>query len=137
MGIATLKMSSARDNLVDAIVLAQTEAVILERYGRPAAVLISPERYDELMTAFENSIDAVAFDSAMQEEGANIPWEQVKSDLGLASHRVAAGGRTRSCTAGPRGATSRAGCNRTSRSESTTSRGHRAARAAGTSGARG
>ena len=83
MGIATLKMSSARDNLVDAIVLAQTEAVILERYGRPAAVLISPERYDELMTAFENSIDAVAFDSAMQEEGANIPWEQVKSDLGL------------------------------------------------------
>ena len=83
IGMATLKMSSARGNLVDAIVLAQTEAVILERYGRPAAVLISPERYDELMTAFEDSIDAAAFDSAMQEEGANIPWEQVKSDLGL------------------------------------------------------
>lgn len=83
MGMATLKMSSARDNLVEAINLAQTEAVILERYGRPAAVLISPERYDELMTAFEDSTDAAAFDSAMREEGANIPWEQVKSDLGL------------------------------------------------------
>lgn len=83
MGMATVKMSSARDNLVEAIALAQTEAVILERYGRPAGVLISPERYDELMTAFEDSIDAAAFDSAMREEGASIPWEQVKSDLGL------------------------------------------------------
>jgi len=28
--------------------------------------------------------DIAAFDQAMQEEGENIPWEQVKADLGWA-----------------------------------------------------
>jgi len=54
----------------------------LERYGRPAAVLVSPERYEELMDAIEDAEDVAAFDAAMAEDGANIPWEQVKADLG-------------------------------------------------------
>ena len=54
--------------------LARTEAVFLDRYGRPAAVMVSPERYD--------AEDVAAFDAAMVEEGPNIPWEQVKADLG-------------------------------------------------------
>ncbi|MGH9074698.1 MAG: prevent-host-death family protein, partial [Acidimicrobiales bacterium] len=58
------------------------EAVILERYGRPAAVLISTERYELLLEALEEVEDVAAFDAAMAEEGDNIPWEQVKADLG-------------------------------------------------------
>jgi antitoxin Phd len=58
------------------------ETVVLERYGRPAAVLISPERYEELMDALEESEDVTAFDAAMAEDGPDIPWEQVKADLG-------------------------------------------------------
>lgn len=54
----------------------------MERYGQPAAVLVSPERYEELLEAFEDADDAAAFDAAMAEEGANIPWEKVKADLG-------------------------------------------------------
>jgi PHD/YefM family antitoxin component YafN of YafNO toxin-antitoxin module len=80
--MAILNVSAARDNLADAIELARTEAVILERYGHPAAVLVSPERYEELMTALEDAEDVAAFDAAMREEGPNVPWEQVKSDLG-------------------------------------------------------
>jgi antitoxin Phd len=82
--MATMKMSAARENLPAAVELSRTEAVFLERYGHPAAVLISPERYDELMTALEDAEDVAAFDAAMGEEGPNIPWEQVKADLGWA-----------------------------------------------------
>jgi len=80
--MATMNISAARENLPDAVELAKTEAVILERYGRPAAVLVSPEQYDKLVAALEDAEDAAVFDAAMNEEGPNIPWEQVKVDLG-------------------------------------------------------
>ena len=80
--MATIKISAARDNLPAAVELARTEAVFLERYGRPAAVLVSPEQYERLMVALEDAEDAAAFDAAMAEEGPNIPWHQVKADLG-------------------------------------------------------
>lgn len=80
--MATMNISAARESLPDAVELARTEAVFLERYGRPAAVLVSPERYEKLVAAFEDAEDAAAFDAAMIEEGPNIPWDQVKVDLG-------------------------------------------------------
>jgi len=80
--MATRSISEARDALPDVVATAQTEAVILERYGRRAAVLISPERYDELMEALEEVADITAYDAAMAEEGPNIPWDQVRADLG-------------------------------------------------------
>ena len=80
--MATLNVSTARDNLPEAIETARTEVVFLERYGRPVAVLVSPERYEQLMAAAEDAEDIAAFDAAMDEEGANIPWDEVKADLG-------------------------------------------------------
>jgi antitoxin Phd len=81
-GMATMNISTARERLPEAVELAHSEAVFLERYGRRAAVLMSPERYDELMEALEETEDVAAFDAAMAEEGPNIPWDQVKADLG-------------------------------------------------------
>ncbi|MFZ0214564.1 MAG: type II toxin-antitoxin system Phd/YefM family antitoxin [Candidatus Dormiibacterota bacterium] len=80
--MATLNISTARENLPAAVERARTEPVFLERYGRPAAVLISPARYAQLIAALEDAEDTAAFDAAMAEEGPNIPWEQVKADLG-------------------------------------------------------
>jgi len=80
--MASMSISAARDNLPAALELARTEAVYLERYGRRAAVLVSPERYEALMAALEDTEDVAAFDAAMDEEGPNIPWEQAKVDLG-------------------------------------------------------
>ncbi len=77
-------VSAARENLHAAVELSRTEAVFLERYGHLAAVLVSPERYDELVTALEDAEDVAAFDAALDEEGPNIPWQQVKADLGWA-----------------------------------------------------
>ena len=80
--MATMNISAARDSLPNAVELARTEAVFLERYGHPAAVLVSPEQYEKLMAALEDAEDVAAFDAAMEEEGPTIPWEQVKADLG-------------------------------------------------------
>ena len=80
--MATMNVSSAREALAEAIEAAQSEPVVLERYGRPAAVLVSPERYDQLLEALDEVEDVAAFDAAMAEEGPNIPWIQVKADLG-------------------------------------------------------
>lgn len=80
--VTAMNVSEAREKLAEAIDTAQSEAVVLERYGRPAAVLVSMERYEQLLDAFEESEDVAAFDAAMAEEGDNIPWEQVKADLG-------------------------------------------------------
>jgi PHD/YefM family antitoxin component YafN of YafNO toxin-antitoxin module len=83
--MAKMAVSEARERLSEAVELARTEAVFFERYGRPAAVLVSSDRYNQLMEALEDAEDVAAFDEAMAEEGNNIPWEQVKSDLGWLS----------------------------------------------------
>lgn len=77
-----MSVSAARERLQEAVETARSEPVVLERYGRRAAVLLSPERYDALVEAFEEAEDATAFDAALEEEGPNVPWEQVKADLG-------------------------------------------------------
>lgn len=81
-GMAKMTVSEARERLSEVVATSQTEAVILERYGKPAAILVSPDRYEEMMEALEEAQDAAAFDEAMSDEGDNIPWEQVKADLG-------------------------------------------------------
>ena len=66
--MATFPVSEARDRLQDVVQLARTEAVFLQRYGRVAAVLISPERYEQLLEVEEEVEDVAAFDEALAEE---------------------------------------------------------------------
>lgn len=80
--MSTISVSAARDSLPAVIESAAEQAVVLERHGRAVAVLISPERYAELMDAWEELEDVAAFDEAVAEAGDAIPWEQVKADLG-------------------------------------------------------
>jgi antitoxin Phd len=80
--MAKITVSEARERLSEVVETSRTEAVVLERYGQPAAILISPDRYEQMMQAFEEVQDMASFDEAMSEEGDNIPWEQVKADLG-------------------------------------------------------
>jgi antitoxin Phd len=56
--------------------------VFIERRGQRAAVVVSPEQYERMVEALEDAEDAAAFDEAMAEEGANIPWDHVMKDLG-------------------------------------------------------
>ncbi len=80
--MAKISVSKAREKLSEVVEMSRTEPVELEHYGRRAAILISPAHYDEMLEALEEARDVAAFDSALEESGDNIPWEQVKSDLG-------------------------------------------------------
>lgn len=77
-----ISVSKAREKLSEVVELSQSEPVELEHYGRRAAVIISPEQYDEMLEALEESQDVAAFDAAIGEVGDNIPWDLVKADLG-------------------------------------------------------
>lgn len=77
-----MSVTHFRANLPGAIETAKTEAVILERNGSRAAVLVSSDRNDELMNALEEQQDVAAVDAALAEGGEPIPWEQVMRDLG-------------------------------------------------------
>ena len=70
--MATLSSSDARKNFADTVRRSQTEPVVIERRGRREAVMLAPEELD----------DIAAFDAAMSEEGENIPWDELKAELG-------------------------------------------------------
>lgn len=80
--MSTITASEARKSFAAVIATAQREAVIVERRGEPQAVILSAAEYERLMSAAEETEDVAAFDAAMSEEGPDIPWEQVKADLG-------------------------------------------------------
>jgi PHD/YefM family antitoxin component YafN of YafNO toxin-antitoxin module len=80
--MSVLSVSAARERLPEAVEAARTEAVFLQRYGRTVAVLVSPERYEQLLDALDDADDVALFDEAIAEGGPTIPWDQVKADLG-------------------------------------------------------
>ena len=62
------------------------EPLAIDSDGRTVAVLVSAEDFalfERLREAEEDRIDNAAADAARAEPGENIPWEQVKADLGL------------------------------------------------------
>ncbi|MHA7175765.1 type II toxin-antitoxin system Phd/YefM family antitoxin [Arthrobacter sp. Sr24] len=80
--MSIVSVAEARTHFSDVIDRAKTEAVFIERRGQRAAVVVSPEHYERMLEALEEAEDVAAFDEAMAEEGPNIPWAQVKADLG-------------------------------------------------------
>jgi antitoxin Phd len=82
--MSTMSVTEARENFSEAIATSAVEAVFIQKHGENAAVLISPERYEELMDALEEIEDMAAYDAAMADPSPNIPWEEVKRQLGLA-----------------------------------------------------
>lgn len=84
VSMSIVSVADARNHLSDVIARSQSEAVFIERRGQRAAVVVSPEQYERMIEALEDAEDVASFDEAMQEEGPNVPWAQVKADLGWA-----------------------------------------------------
>ncbi|PSL37552.1 prevent-host-death family protein [Labedella gwakjiensis] len=82
--MSIVSVADARKHLSDVISRSKDEAVFIERRGQRAAVVISPEQYERMMEALEDAEDVAAFDEAMAEEGPDVPWAEVKADLGWA-----------------------------------------------------
>lgn len=81
--MSTMSVTEARENFSEAIATSAVEAVFIQKHGQNAAVLISPERYEQLMDALEEIEDVVALTAALEDSSPNIPWEEVKLQLGL------------------------------------------------------
>ncbi len=57
--MAVMTVSEALGNFSDVVALCRREDVFLEQDGIPAAVVISPNRYERLMDALEESEDDI------------------------------------------------------------------------------
>ncbi len=55
--------------------------VWITRDGVDVAVVISPELFEELVSAQEELEDIAAVDAAIKDNSPGIPWEQVKKRL--------------------------------------------------------
>jgi len=82
--MVTLTASDARKNFADTVRRSRAEPVVIERRGRREAIMLSPEEFDRLVEAAEELDDIAAFDAAVAEEGENIPWDELKAELGWA-----------------------------------------------------
>lgn len=80
--MTTITVSEARKNLPALLKTAQTAPVTVGRRGHAEAVIVSAARYEELLSAWEDAEDIAASDAAIADDGPNIPWEEVKRDLG-------------------------------------------------------
>lgn len=80
--MSNISVADARRRFSEVIARSKTEAVFIENRGQRAAVIVSPEYYERMLESLEEAEDVAAFDEAMAEEGPNIPWDQVKADLG-------------------------------------------------------
>ena len=81
--MTTFPLSDARHELPSLIDQAQTEAITISRHGIPAAVVLSPSRYEELLSALEDLHDLALIEASLSDTSPSIPWELVKSELGL------------------------------------------------------
>jgi hypothetical protein len=57
--------------------------VLIKRDGIDIAVVISPELFEELISAQEELEDFAAVDAAQIDNSPGVPWEQVKKGLAL------------------------------------------------------
>jgi PHD/YefM family antitoxin component YafN of YafNO toxin-antitoxin module len=64
-----------------AIMVKHEKPVWIKRDGVDVAVVISPELFEELVSAQEELEDIAAVDAAMKDNSPGIPWEQVKKRL--------------------------------------------------------
>lgn len=80
--MVTFTSSEARENFAETVRRSKVEPVVIERRGQREAVVISPVEFDRLLAAAEELEDIAAFDSAMAEEGDNIPWDELKAEMG-------------------------------------------------------
>jgi PHD/YefM family antitoxin component YafN of YafNO toxin-antitoxin module len=79
-----LTASQLREDLASALnkVAFGGERIVLQRNKKDVAALVSMEDLS-LLRALEDKLDLEEMKKAVDEPGANIPWEDVKKELGV------------------------------------------------------
>lgn len=76
-----IAISEAKAKLTELVRTADEEPVLLLRHSKPAAVLLSHERYEELMERLEDAEDLVAVLEHRLEPAETISLARLKADL--------------------------------------------------------
>ena len=75
-------VSEARESFAEVLAQVESEPVEIFRHGERIAVIVSPTMYDRSLEALEDIADEQAFDDVVRDE--SVPWEDIKTELGLA-----------------------------------------------------
>lgn len=75
-------VSEARESFAEVLAGVDSEPVEIFRHGVRVAVIVSPTMYDKSVEALEDKADEEAVDAVDRDD--TIPWDEIKSELGLA-----------------------------------------------------
>ena len=75
-------VSEARESFAEVLTAVSVEPVEIFRHGVRVAVIVSPTMYDKSVEALEDKADEEAIDAVDRDD--TIPWDEIKSELGLA-----------------------------------------------------
>ena len=82
--MASYSITQFRSHLSEALEASALEAVFIQSHKKLQGVLISPEMYEQLLSAYEELEDVRAIEESRTDDSPNIPWEEVKREWGLA-----------------------------------------------------
>jgi prevent-host-death family protein len=79
-----MAVSAAREHLAELIESARTtgEPVFVTRRGRRVAVILDPEQYERIVDELDDTVDRAELQAA-REDDDYVPWDEVKTELGL------------------------------------------------------
>lgn len=80
----TITVSEARQELAETIATAQHEPVGLTKHNEVVAVVVGSVLFERLAQALEEFEDIRAIEAVRAAALPNLPWEEVKRELGLA-----------------------------------------------------
>ena len=84
--IAKYSASEAGANFNEALKLAKTEAVEIQKHGKPIAVILDAMKYEKFLEYVEDLEDnptVLEYESGPESFGKSTPLEEVERELGL------------------------------------------------------
>ena len=78
-----IEVKDGKPELLALIDKSKSEPILIRIEGLTEAVLISFEQYQGFLEAMEELDDIAVAEKSLRESGPNIPWDDVKKDLGL------------------------------------------------------
>ena len=84
--MAKYSASHARANFNEVLKLAKSEAVEIQKHGKPVAVILDAMKYEKLLDYIENledNLTVLEYESDPKSFGKSTPLEEVERELGL------------------------------------------------------
>ena len=84
--MAKYSASEARGNFNEVLKLAKTEAVEIQKHGKPIAVILDAMKYEKLLDYIEDledNLTVLEYENDPEGFGKSTPLEEVERELGL------------------------------------------------------